>query len=155
MCIELKDVTKINWIDCISLSLHPEQEEYLASNVASIAESKFEPNNQLRAIYKQDQIIGFLAFCVEDDPPDPEVYWIFRFMIDKNFQGQGYGKKALILVIEEIKKLGAKRIKTMHKPKNKIAGKLYQNLGFSYISNLDRIDSLDDGDLLMEMKINH
>ncbi len=43
-------------------------------------------------------------------------------------QGQGYGTKALKLVIEEIKKLGAKRIQTMHKPKNKIAGKLYQTI---------------------------
>ena len=149
MCIELRKVTKENWIDCINLSLYPEQENNLASNVASIAESKFEPNNQLRAIYKQEKIIGFLAFCEEDDPPDPELYWIFRFMIDKNFQGQGYGTKALKLVIKEIKSLGAKRIYTMHKPQNKIAGKLYQKLGFSYIG------SLDDGDLLMEMNINN
>ena len=147
MCIELKEVTKDNWIECIRLSLYPEQEKNVASNVDSIAESKFEPNNQLRAIYKQDKIIGFLAFCIEDDPPDPELYWIFRFMIDKNSQGRGYGTKALKLVIEEIKKLGAKRIYTMHKPKNKIAGKLYQKIGFSYIG------SLDDGDLLMAMII--
>ncbi len=145
MCIELKEVTKENWIDCIDLSLYPEQEGKLASNVASIAESKFEPHYQLRAIYKQEKVIGFLAFCVEDDPPDPELYWIFRFMIDRDFQSQGYGTKALKLVIEEIKNLGAKRIQTMHKPKNKIAGKLYQKIGFSYIGNLD------DGDLLMEI----
>ena len=149
MCIELKEVTKDNWIDCIYLSLYPEQEDNVASNVASIAESKFEPQNQLRAIYKEEKVIGFLAFCVEDDPPDPELYWIFRFMIDKNFQGLGYGTKALKLVIEEIKKLGAKRIQTMHKPKNKIAGKLYQKIGFSYIGNLD------DGDLLMEITVNN
>jgi diamine N-acetyltransferase len=123
-------------------------QNYLASNVASIAESKFEPDNQLRAIYKDEKVIGFLAFCVEDDPPDPELYWIFRFMIDKDFQGLGYGTKALKLVIEEIKQLGAKRIHTMHKPSNKIAGKLYQKAGFSYIGHLE------DGDLLMKMKIN-
>ncbi len=149
MCIKLQEVTKDNWIDCINLSLYSEQKDYLASNVDSIAESKFHPNNQLRAIYLKEKMIGFLAFCVEDDPPNPELYWIFRFMIDKHFQGQGYGTKALKLVIEEIKKLGAKRIQTMHKPKNKIAGQLYQTIGFSYIGNLD------GGDLLMEMKINN
>ena len=147
MCIELRNVTKENWIDCIRLSLHPEQESYLASNVASIAESKFEPNNQLRAIYKKEDAIGFLAFCVEDEPPDPELYWLFRFMIDKKFQNKGYGTEALKLVIKEIKGLGAKRIYTMHKPKNKIAKKLYQKIGFSYIG------SLEDGDLLMEIKV--
>ena len=51
MDTELKEVTKENWIDCIHLSLHPEQEGNLASNVDTIAESKFEPENQLRAIY--------------------------------------------------------------------------------------------------------
>lgn len=149
MCIRLQEVTKDNWIDCIHLSLHPEQEAYLASNVASIAESKFEPDNQLRAVYKDKKVIGFIAFCVEDDPPDPELYWIFRFMIDKDFQGLGYGTKALNLALEEIEQLGAKRIHTMHKPKNEIAGKLYQKVGFSYIGHLD------DGDLLMEMNIKH
>lgn len=147
MEIELKEVTKDNWIDCIDLSLYPEQEKNVASNVASIAESKFEPHYQLRAIYKDKKVIGFLAFCVENDPSDPELYWIFRFMIDKNFQGRGYGIKALNLVMAEIKQLGAKRIYTMHKPSNKTAGKLYQKAGFSYIG------TLDDGDRLMEFKI--
>lgn len=146
MCIELKEVTRDNWIDCIRLSLHPEQEGNVAPNVDSIAESKFELHHQLRAIYKDKQVIGFLAFCVEDDPPNPELYWLFRFMIDKDFQGKGYGTQALNLVIEEITHLGAKCIHTMHKPKNIRAGKLYQKAGFTYIGNLD------DGDLLMELK---
>lgn len=54
-----------------------------------------------------------------------------------------------------MKKLGAKRIHTMHRPKNKIAGKLYQKMGFSYISNLDYIDKLDPGDLLMEITLDN
>ncbi|MDY6782582.1 MAG: GNAT family N-acetyltransferase [Cyanobacteriota bacterium] len=148
MCIELQEITRENWVGCIHLSLYPEQEKYVASNVDSIAESKFYPNHQLRAIYLKDKMIGFLAFCVEDDPSTPDLYWIFRFMVDKKFQGRGYGTKALQLAIEEIKSLGAKRIQTMHKPNNKIAAKLYQKLCFSYIG------SLDDGDLLMEMVIN-
>ncbi|MBE9167014.1 GNAT family N-acetyltransferase [Pleurocapsales cyanobacterium LEGE 06147] len=117
MCIELKEVTKNNWIDCIHLSLYPEQESNLASNVVSIAESKFEPHYQLRAIYKKEKVIGFLAFCVEDDPPEPELYWLFRFMLDKDFQGKGYGTKALNLVIDEIIQLGGKRIYTKLVPK--------------------------------------
>ncbi|MEY4520737.1 MAG: hypothetical protein RLZZ499_3337 [Cyanobacteriota bacterium] len=147
MCISLSEVTKDNWINCIYLSLHPEQEGNLASNVATIAESKFEPNNQLRAIYKNDQIIGMLAYCIEDEPINPEVYWIFRFMIDKDFQGKGYGTKALNLVMTEIAQLGAKKIYTSHKPKNKIASNLYKKVGFVYIGERD------SGNLLMEKEI--
>ena len=144
MKVSLKPVTKDNWIACIDLSLHPEQENNLASNVETIAESKFEPDNILRAIYLGDRVIGMLAYCVEDEPPDPEIYWIFRFMIDKDWQNRGYGKQALNLAIAEIVQLGAKKIYTSHKPQNKIAGKLYQKLGFKYIG------TLDDGDLSME-----
>ncbi|MGL4884692.1 MAG: GNAT family N-acetyltransferase [Waterburya sp.] len=147
MCINLGEVTKDNWIACIHLSLHPEQEGNLASNVATIAQSKFEPNNQLRAIYKNDKVIGMLAYCMEDEPIDSEVYWIFRFMIDKDFQNKGYGTKALNLTIKEISQLGAKKIYISHKPKNKIAGKLYQKIGFAYIGEQD------DGDLLMEKRL--
>ncbi len=125
MNIQLKPVTKDNWIDCIHLSLHPNQIGNLASNVATIAESKFEPENQLRAIYLGDRVIGMLAYCMEDEPPTPDVYWLFRFMIDKDFQNKCYGTKALDLVIQEIWTLGANKIYTSHKPENKIAGKLY------------------------------
>ena len=51
-----------------------------------------------------------LAYCMEDEPPTPDLYWLFRFMIDRDSQNQGYGKKALNLVIKEISSLGAKRI---------------------------------------------
>ena len=144
MNISLKPVTKDNWIACIDLTLHPEQENNLGSNVETIAESKFETDIILRAIYKGDRVIGMLAYCVEGEPFDPEIYWIFHFMIDKDFQNQGYGKQALNLAIAEIVQLKAKKIYTSHKLKNKIAGRLYQKLGFKYIR------SLEDGDLLME-----
>ncbi len=147
MCINLQEVTKDNWLKCIDLSLHLEQIGNLALNVETIAESKFEPNNQLRAIYKDNQVIGMLAFSMEDEPVNPEVYWIFRFMIDKDFQNKGYGKKALHLVINEIAQLGGKKIYTSHKPKNKIAGKLYQKVGFNYNGELHH------GEPLMEKRI--
>ena len=147
MNISLKPVTKDNWITCIDLTLHPEQKNNLASNVETIAELKFEPDNILRAIYLGDCIIGMLAYCVEDEPPDPETFWIFRFMIDKDWQNQGYGKQALKSAIAEIVQLGGKKIYTSHKPKNEIAGRLYQKLGFEYVG------SLEDGDLLLERKL--
>ena len=144
MNIKLKPVTKDNWIDCIHLSLHPNQEGNLASNLVTRVEAKFYLENQLRAIYLGDRVIGMLAYCMEDEPPTPDVYWLFRFMIDKDFQNRGYGTKALDLVIQEISTLGAKKIYTSHKPKNQVAGRLYQKAGFNYTGERD------DGDLMME-----
>lgn len=145
--ISLKEVNKENWIDCIKLSLKPEQESYLASNVDTIAESKFEPHHQLRAIYFQEKVIGMLAFCHENEPEDFELFWIFRFMIDKDFQNKGLGLKALELAIAEIKGLGAKFIRTMHKPGNLQAASVYLKIGFKHIGELE------DGDSLLELKV--
>jgi diamine N-acetyltransferase len=144
--IQLGQVNKENWVKCTQLSLKSEQESFLASNLATIAESKFEPHYQLRAIFSGEEIVGMAAFCPEIDIDEPDLYWIFRFMIDKSFQGKGLGHKALKLIIEEIKTLKAKKILTMCKPCNKVALSLYLKVGFLIKGYLD------DGDHLLEYK---
>ena len=147
--LTLEDVTIENWRDCIRLSLHDSQQGFVASNVATIAESKFNPHFHLRAIYVNDQMVGLLAYCHEDDPEDLELFWIFRLMIDQTQQRKGFGIEAMRLAIEEIRSLGGKRIKTMHKPNNVAAGLMYPKLGFRPSGRLD------DGDCLLELDLNN
>ncbi len=87
-----------------------------------------------------------MAFCHENDPEDCELYWLFRLMIDKSHQGNGFGLSALRLAIEEMGALGATRIRTMHKPTNEIASSLYGKLGFELTGEI-----LDDGDIVREL----
>lgn len=145
LMVTLRDVTAENWRSCIGLSLHDHQVGYVASNVGTIAESKFNPHFHIRAIYADDLLVGMLAYCHEDDPEDLELYWIFRLMIDRHYQGNGYGIDAMRLAIDEIKKLGAKRVRTMHKPENSAAAAIYAKLGFRPAG------TLDDGDCLLEL----
>ena len=144
--VNLRDVTAENWRACIRLSLHDDQVGYVASNVGTIAESKFNPHFHMRAIYADDQLVGMLAFCHEDDPEDLELFWIFRLMIDRHHQGNGYGIDAMRLAIEEIRKLGATRVRTMHRPENSAAAAIYAKLGFRSAGKLD------DGDCLLELE---
>ncbi len=146
--ITLRPVDRSNWVACSELSLGEDQRGFVASNLKTIAQSKFEPHYHLRAIYREDLPVGMLAFCHEDDPEDLELYWIFRLMIDQRYQGQGIGFEAMKLTIEEIKELGAKRILTMHKPSNTVASKLYDKLGFAPTGEV-----LEDGDLVRELKL--
>jgi diamine N-acetyltransferase len=126
--------------------LADDQESLVASNLATIAESKFESHFQLRAIYDGDSLVGMMAFCHENDPEDYELFWLFRLMIDKSHQGNGFGLSALRLAIEEIGALGATRIRTMHKPINVIASSLYDKVGFERTGEI-----LDDGDIVREL----
>ena len=142
--ITLRSVTRKNWVACTRLSLHEHQVGNLASNVITIAEAKFEEHHQLRSIYKGDKLVGMLAYCHETEPEDTELYWIFRLMIDKEHQGKGFAHDAMKLTALEIVKRGGKRIRTMHKPENIAASKLYAKLGFCVIG------TLDDGGTLLE-----
>ena len=144
--LTLQNVTDKNWRDFLRLSLHDDQLGYVASNVATIAESKFEPHFQLRGIYSDEQPVGMLAYCHEKEPEDLELYWIFRLMIDKDHQRKGYAESAMKLAIEQIWQQGGKRIRTMHKPENIAAPALYAKLGFQ------NIGLHDDGDTLLELR---
>lgn len=145
--VNLSKITRSNWVACAQLKLASEQEGLLAPNVYSIAEWHFEPHYTPRAIYADDRLVGFLMYCVETDPPDPLLYWLFRFMIDREHQGQGFGKAALRLAIDEMTQAGANRIRTMHRPRNTVASRLYRSAGFV------EVGTLDDGDTALELRV--
>lgn len=145
--ITLRPVTRENYLDCIHLTLPPDQINHLASNAVTIAQSKFEPHFQLRAIYLDKQLIGMLAFCHEDEPVDMSHFWLFRMMIAAAFQNQGYAQQVVREVIKEMGQLGARRIDTMCKPTNLQSLAACQKFGFK------RIGFLDDGDIHLSLAL--
>nr|WP_252152532.1 GNAT family N-acetyltransferase [Acinetobacter pittii] len=89
-------------------------------------------------------------YCVEVDPPDETLFWLFRFMIDKNSQAKGYGTKVLQIAIDEMAAKGAKRIRTMYKSSNYVTGKLYKKKGFQETGEYDEC-----GDIILELNISN
>ena len=146
--LSLQEVSLENWEDCADLELPPDQEDFVATNLYSLAESKFEPHYLPRAICLGDCVVGFLMYCPETDPPDPELFWLLRFMIAREHQGRGLGKRALQLAIKQMQQRGARRIITMHKPSNAVAEKMYDSAGFVATGELDGW-----GDVLRELVI--
>ena len=135
-------------MQCIKLKLAPEQEGLVAPNVVSIAESKFEPHYEPRAIYRNDQVVGFLMYCPEVETNEKDLYWLFRFLIDAQYQRQGIGRAALGLAINEISQNNCSKINILYSPKNTIAAKLYASFGFKPVGNGD------DGDIIAQKQIN-
>ena len=142
MTITLKQVTLENWFECTKLRVKPEQLKVFPAPVVNwIAESKFILDFDLRAIYFEEQVVGFLVYCTT---PDPEGnYWIPALMIDEKHQGKGYGKAALQAIIHEMSHKRAIRIMIGHRPENLIASQLYESLGFEKIS-----DDIIDGEIV-------
>lgn len=131
MKIQLREVDIHNFDEVINLPLLPHQENYLASNAYSLAQSKYDTYYRPRAIYADDQLTGFLMYKTMDDENRPRQYAIHRFMIDHRQQGRGIGRQALQLAIEEIRQdLQAERITICYLPENPVAKDFYASFGF-------------------------
>ena len=139
MNITLKTINENNWRECIGLKVRDDQERFVATNENGLALAYAHKEMEPRGIYNDDIIVGFIMFAKD---PDDGLYYINRFMIDKRYQGNGFGKKALEILIEEIKGSGAETIDIIHKPDNANAIRLYRDLGFKPTD-----DKLDDNEI--------
>ena len=122
---------------------------YPRSNAYSIAEGHYPADDDqvwMRAIYAGETPVGFL---MTSEAPDQGEYFLWRLMIDAKHQGKGYGRRAVVLLIERIKgSENAKALLTSHLQTDGNAGAFYQKLGFVYTGEI-----LDGCDLLMKMDL--
>ncbi|HHP0970900.1 TPA: GNAT family N-acetyltransferase [Bacillus anthracis] len=128
--IYLKAIDKNNWEETIKLSVKEEQQTFIASNLYSIAEVQFLDNFYAKGIYLEEKMVGFTMFGID---PEDNNYWIYRLMIDENFQGKGIGKQAIYLVIDEIRRnnnANFSRIMIGYAPENLTAKFAYKKAGF-------------------------
>ena len=128
MSVELRPVTQANFGSVINLEVSQDQVNFVSSNLYSIAESKVYPECIPLAIYANDTAVGFLMYAFDNKDDN---YWICRLMIDRYFQGKGYGKEAMRQIIQEIRKRpNIDLIKLSINPSNQSGEKLYMDLGF-------------------------
>jgi diamine N-acetyltransferase len=127
--VKIVELNAENWYDCCVLEVSTKQKGYIESNAISIAQSKFEPTLKPYAIYAEEKIVGFLMYNTVQEELDG--YWVYRIMVDMEFQGKGIGKAATKLMISEMAKLpNAKRIVVGYHPENLGAHNLYSSMGF-------------------------
>lgn len=132
MKIELREIDDTNKKDVASLAVADSQDQYIASNTESMNTAQ-ENQNVARpfAIYADERLVGFAMFAFDMDYDDPnDRYWLWRFMIDKNQQGKGYGSAALEKIIEYFRNNGAGYIKLSTKDSNSAALSLYHKYEF-------------------------
>lgn len=148
MTISLRDITKDNWVDMIELSITKEQEDYVALNSESIAASKFYPDYVNRGIYIGDKAVGYIQYFPNHYEGKPNEIYIDQLMIDVAEQGKGYGRKAVALVIEEIKRLnGFNRISICYVEGHDVMRGFFEGFGFRVVAQ-DKYD-----ETIMELDI--
>lgn len=109
--------------------MHDEQTDLVPSNVYSLAEAQFYPEAVPLAIYDdKERMVGFVMYGVD---VTSDKWKIFRLMVDRAYQGKGYGRAAMQHVIERLAaQPGCDEILISYQPNNNTARQLYADLGF-------------------------
>lgn len=87
------------------------------------------------AIYHGETLVGFAMYGAFGEKPDT---WIDRIIIDKKYQGQGFGKLAMNELIKTVMtKYSVSKVYLSFVEDNNVARKLYENIGFKFTGEYD------------------
>ena len=144
--VSLREIKRETLRPFLRMKVAESQERMVANNAVSIAQAHFEPKAWFRGIYADETPVGFIMLY--DDPEEP-VYFLWRLMVAAEFQGMGYGRKAIAQLVEYVKnRPNATELKVSHVPELPgNPGPFYQKLGFEYTGEVD------DGELVMRLKL--
>lgn len=149
--IRLEKVNGKNVWNLLKLHVSEGQKSFVAPNDVSIIEAYIAIAHHGRAfpfgIYDGDTPVGFcmIGFGTDDEWDDAPVvaegnYNLWRFMIDERYQGRGYGKAAMKLILDFIAGEPCGRSDycwLSYEPENSAAKALYASFGFQETGETD------------------
>lgn len=100
--VTLREIDADNLRDVMALRVAPSQEGFVAPNSVSIAQYWYTDEAWMRAIYAGEEPVGFVMLSERRNVPR---YYLWRFMVDVRFQGNGYGRSAMEQVIAYVRTL--------------------------------------------------
>ena len=150
--IAIRDIDQKNVLDVMDLTTNKDGigtvvEEHVCCNAVSIAEARYFPGMEPRAIYRGDELIGFFMYTRQ--PGTPEDVEVCRYMLDHKFMGQGLGRQSFAAILDYFRCNGVKRAIITLDDENTIAKHLYVSFGFTFtgkIQNDEHYYGLNLGD---------
>lgn len=143
-----KEIDKSNYMDCVLLQVDESQKHFVADNARSLLEAIYEEGLYTRGIYDGERMVGFVLYDYDDSLPG---WSMSRFMIGRQFQGKGFGKKAVVEFLEYFKaRHDAGEIYISVSLDNAVARKMYSDIGFEEVKEIEYIF---DGVLYREMQM--
>lgn len=133
--IEFVGINEDNYEAVLKLKVTDEQNEakYIAPNVRSIADAYLyrEAGDVFPyAVQEGDTVIGFVL--LDEDAEEKELM-IWRMMVDKEYQGKGYGRAIVEKVMEKFEADSRFDVLIADYVKgNDVMGRLLESLGFEY-----------------------
>ena len=126
-------INEDNYRECLNLKVTDDQLKYVGnSNALSLAKAYIYYGSAFPlAIFSDNKMISFILIRNMEELGN---YLIEKIMIDKEYQGKGFGKAALKKIIEEMKKESKyRKLCICCNINNGIAMNLYHSFGFKQV----------------------
>ena len=152
MIIKLEPINDNNRDAVVALSVRVDQ-PFVATNDYSLreaAEANAKAPGTARpfAICAGEKIVGFCMLALDPEDENPvDRYCLWRFMIDKNEQGKGYGQAALQEIIRYFKENDVDMIYLSTAPENEVGLHVYHKVGFK------ETGEIEDGEAIFVLKL--
>lgn len=139
--LSICEINRDNVFDVCELTSNPDGvgtlfEEFICCNAISISESAFYPECKSRAIYLNQNAIGF--FMYKQFPNTIKEAEICRFMLDHKYIGKGFGRQSFSEILAYLRKQNIEKTTIMIDAKNHIAKNLYISFGFSFTGRIEK-----------------
>ena len=136
--LKLIEVNEHNWLDVRRLAVDEAQERFLDSPTGILARGYAYRASRARviAIADGDTVVG--TALVKDLDEEPACYDLQQFLIDRRFQGRGYGTEALRLILaglETERKYGC--VEVCVRRTDAAALRVYEKVGFTDTGYVD------------------
>jgi diamine N-acetyltransferase len=134
--VTLREISEENRVAVEALAVSEEQSGYVAGVADSLAEAAETPDAKpwYRAAYAAGRPVGFVMISdgiTVDNPDYLGPYYLWRLLVDRRFQGRGYGTAILDLIVEYLRtRPGASTLLTSHVVGPSSAVGFYLRYGF-------------------------
>ncbi|EUJ23289.1 GNAT family N-acetyltransferase [Listeria grandensis] len=123
------------WEKASEISVFREQKVFVDSVADSLIRIDDEPDDSKLVynpygIYAENELVGFILYTFEEESKDN--HWISGFVIDKDYQHQGIGRRALEQLVDFVfvKNPESIEVKLAVSPENLVAKNLFLSVGF-------------------------
>ncbi|MCK1976143.1 GNAT family N-acetyltransferase [Jeotgalicoccus huakuii] len=133
--IELREINDENIKEVRALRINDNQKSFIETVDECLKEAEEFDEWCPVGLYHEETLVGFAMYGAFGKNPDA---WIDRILIDKKYQGRGFGRASmekLIVVVKE--KYKVDKIYLSFVEENINAKNLYKSLGFKYIGEKD------------------
>jgi diamine N-acetyltransferase len=134
MTVRLREVTR-DTVNAVCKLDAGDDRKQVAPNSVSIAQAHFQGEAWFRAVYEDEQLVGFVMLfdpTLVENPSEPD-FFLWRLMIDKSHQGKGLGRATVEALFEHVRtRPGARKLLVSHVKSADRLSRFYQSLGFRY-----------------------